>query len=566
MNMENTKTYRVLVVDDDPVSRKMLVFALKQEDFACDTAGDGMQASDMLEKGRYDLVISDLRMPNKHGHSLAVELLESPERPAIIIHTAVDDPRMTKDLLTRGVDDVVYKPTNYATFAARARVLVERRRTAGQIDQALSKVAKSTHAKPDRIESGPKQELEKSTEVDLAKILPISQTAINVYRLTQQNEAETAKIAATIAVDASLAAELLVLGNSSHYNPSYRKILDLEEIVVRIGRRRVGELALATNARASLSQKLIPWIDIDLMWRRSVAAGLAAELLFAELGNNDLEEGIFLSAIFHPLGRIVLGSIFAETHSILVEQCAESGETLTNAERRAFGRSHTEIMAELLGQWNIPAEITFPLKHALDAYASLSQFPEVDRTRTELLKLAMFIASAAVGCWQPWETVRLPPTDTLRRLGIKAIAGLIEKTREGCLSIVQQQSGGSRAVNQQDEPRSEQIGYHSFSAGGCDFLAAVLPSLGFEPVYGDLESQELVLVNCLEVDTALVAKLLPGGKHRFVFFTDGKPAKSLTSLGKVVLLPTSCARLREACRCEGAANDSARKTLVPTEV
>jgi DNA-binding response OmpR family regulator len=550
MTTEDTRTYRVLVVDDDPVSRKMLVYALKQEDFACDTAGDGVQASEMLEKNRYDLVVSDLRMPNKHGHSLAVELLELPERPAIIIHTAVDDPRMTKDLLTRGVDDVVYKPTNYATFAARARVLVQRRRTAGQLDQALAEVAKSSGAKqfqttPDSLEKRPDE-----TPVDLTKILPISQTAINVYRLTQQPESETSKIAATIAVDASLAAELLVLGNSPHFNPSCRKIIDLEEVVVRIGRRRIGELALATSARASLSRQMIPWIDVDFIWRRSIAAGLAAELLFAEAGHGDLEEGLFLSAIFHPLGRVVLASIFAETHAKLVEQCSHSGETLTTAERGAFGRTHTEIMAELLGQWHIPPEITFPLKHALDSYSSLNQFPEVDRTRTELLKLAMFLAAAAVGHWQPWETIRLPPTDTLRRLGVKALVPLVERTREGCLSIIRQQSD-VQDVSLPHEPRTEPIGYHSFSAGGSDFLAAVLPSLGFEPVYGDLESQETVLVNCLEVDTSLVARLLPTGKHRFVFLTDGKPAKSLASLGKVLVLPTSCARLRQACHSEG---------------
>ena len=116
---------RALVVDDDAIARKMLVFCLQKKDFACDTAIDGVQATDLLKNQDYDLVVTDLKMPNKHGHSLAIDLLAREPRPVIVIHTSVDDPRLTKDLMTRGVDDIVYKPTNYEQFAVKAKVLVD---------------------------------------------------------------------------------------------------------------------------------------------------------------------------------------------------------------------------------------------------------------------------------------------------------------------------------------------------------------------------------------------------------------------------------------------------------
>lgn len=85
---------------------------------------------DRIEETKYNLIVTDLCMPNKHGHALSVELLarERVSAPVIVVHTSVDDPRMTKDLLMRGVDDVVYKPTNYAAFAAKMRALVSRRK------------------------------------------------------------------------------------------------------------------------------------------------------------------------------------------------------------------------------------------------------------------------------------------------------------------------------------------------------------------------------------------------------------------------------------------------------
>jgi len=121
-----------LVVDDDAIARKMLSFALEQEGFRCDAAEDGMQAQTKIADRAYDLVVTDLRMPRKHGHSLAVELLQEETRPVIVIHTSVDDPRLTKDLMSRGVDDIMYKPVLPATFAAKAKSLVSRRRPEGQ--------------------------------------------------------------------------------------------------------------------------------------------------------------------------------------------------------------------------------------------------------------------------------------------------------------------------------------------------------------------------------------------------------------------------------------------------
>jgi serine/threonine protein kinase len=123
----------------------MLTFALGQEGFACDTAEDGLQAQTRLATHAYDLVVTDLRMPNMHGHSLAAEVLERPDRPVLVVHTSVDDPRLTKDLMERGVDDIMYKPAHYAAFAAKAKSLVGRcrqrrdaaaNRTAGDSSEA----------------------------------------------------------------------------------------------------------------------------------------------------------------------------------------------------------------------------------------------------------------------------------------------------------------------------------------------------------------------------------------------------------------------------------------------
>jgi DNA-binding response OmpR family regulator len=120
--------YSVLIVDDDDVARKMISFAMEKENFLSTRAADGAEALEMLKMRDFDLVITDLIMPNTHGHALAIHLLSQRERPMVVIHTSVVEPAMAKDLMNRGVDDIVFKPTDYGAFAAKMRSWVLRRR------------------------------------------------------------------------------------------------------------------------------------------------------------------------------------------------------------------------------------------------------------------------------------------------------------------------------------------------------------------------------------------------------------------------------------------------------
>ncbi|MGO8745016.1 MAG: response regulator [Thermoguttaceae bacterium] len=120
-------SFRALVVDDDPAVRQLTIHALAKEGFACDAAIDGLHAKEILTSAGYDVVVTDLRMPNFNGHALAVDLLKVKERPAIVILTGVFEPRLAKDLIRRGVDCVEFKPVRYDLFAAKVKAMTDRR-------------------------------------------------------------------------------------------------------------------------------------------------------------------------------------------------------------------------------------------------------------------------------------------------------------------------------------------------------------------------------------------------------------------------------------------------------
>lgn len=124
----NEAPFHVLVVDDEPVARELTILTLEQLGFECDAATNGKQALQMLDETTYDAVVTDLRMPELHGHALAVELLAQSDRPVIVVVTAVSQPKLARDLFARGVDDVLFKPVDMQLLAVKLSALIQRRR------------------------------------------------------------------------------------------------------------------------------------------------------------------------------------------------------------------------------------------------------------------------------------------------------------------------------------------------------------------------------------------------------------------------------------------------------
>ena len=65
---------KVLVVDDHPVNRDVLVMQLDLLGIASDTADDGVQALDLWEPGKYAVVLADIHMPNMDGYEMTRQL------------------------------------------------------------------------------------------------------------------------------------------------------------------------------------------------------------------------------------------------------------------------------------------------------------------------------------------------------------------------------------------------------------------------------------------------------------------------------------------------------------
>jgi two-component system cell cycle response regulator CpdR len=103
---------RILLAEDEEALRGFLVRALKQDGHEVVAASDGAEALDALtrEKGGFDLLLTDIRMPIMDGIALALAAARDYPELVILLMTGFADQRERAHGLDALVHDVITKP------------------------------------------------------------------------------------------------------------------------------------------------------------------------------------------------------------------------------------------------------------------------------------------------------------------------------------------------------------------------------------------------------------------------------------------------------------------------
>jgi two-component system OmpR family response regulator len=115
----------VLVVDDDPSIRQMLVDFLGDYDFKVTAVATGAEMAEALARNVIDLLVLDLRLPDEDGIQIA-RRLRAQSNLAIIVITGRRDEADRVMALELGADDYLTKPFSPRELLARVRALLRR--------------------------------------------------------------------------------------------------------------------------------------------------------------------------------------------------------------------------------------------------------------------------------------------------------------------------------------------------------------------------------------------------------------------------------------------------------
>lgn len=118
--------FKILIAEDDSELRKLFSHVLIKNGYSVTGVCNGKEALDALDKGYYDLIISDIMMPEMDGYELVSSLRTAGYSIPVMMITAkdaFDDMRMG---FVSGTDDYMVKPVNVNEMVLRVGALLRR--------------------------------------------------------------------------------------------------------------------------------------------------------------------------------------------------------------------------------------------------------------------------------------------------------------------------------------------------------------------------------------------------------------------------------------------------------
>ena len=114
--------YKILIVEDDEAIRDCIKDILVENNYLVDTAEDGIQGLNLLNKQTPDLVILDLGLPKIAGESVLQEIKKTFSYLPVIILTARNNTQDVVNAFKLGADDYISKPFELEELVARVKV------------------------------------------------------------------------------------------------------------------------------------------------------------------------------------------------------------------------------------------------------------------------------------------------------------------------------------------------------------------------------------------------------------------------------------------------------------
>ena len=131
--------FRILIAEDDRELRQLFSHVLSKHGYSVVGVSNGREALDRIDEGYFDLIISDIMMPEMDGYELVRTLRDAENHTPVLMITAKDAFDAMQLGFISGTDDYMVKPINVnemilrvGALLRRAQLISERRLTIGE--------------------------------------------------------------------------------------------------------------------------------------------------------------------------------------------------------------------------------------------------------------------------------------------------------------------------------------------------------------------------------------------------------------------------------------------------
>jgi HD-like signal output (HDOD) protein len=323
----------VLFVDDEETMCEMYrgFSHVLQEHYEVVTAPSGEEGVKLLHNRNFDVVVTDLTMPNMDGlRFLAHVVKHQPDSARIIISGYADRLKVARCLFVG--HRYFSKPCD---IPGLAELLI---RLAAFRDLI-------SNDKVRRIIGG------------IGSLPGPPETFLKIEKVLESPHSSIQDVAEVVEQDVVVTAKLLQIVNSAHFGIRH-KVVSVGEAVQLVGVESVRGLVLGLQAFASYKEHPGKKAPPAEMWDHSLRTALMARRIArTQRFSLQTSDRAFLAGLLHDVGRIVIDANAPEERAEVNDFAKRFGVSMAEAEKRRFGATHALIGGYLLTLWGIDDEV-----------------------------------------------------------------------------------------------------------------------------------------------------------------------------------------------------------------
>lgn len=324
----------ILFIDDEPKVLQGLQRMLRsmRHEWHMEFAGGGQEALEMLAREPFDMVVTDMRMPGVDGAQLLKEVMEKyPGVVRVILSGQTDQEvflsstRIVHQFLSKPCDAETLKTTLARVFAAQELL---------------------------------KDEMLRNMVLQIESLPSLPGLYAEIINELQSPNADIKKTGHIISRDIGMTAKVLQIVNSAFYGLQ-RRISNPTEAAIILGTNVIRALVLSHHLFSHFNDVKLLGLSPDELWKHSILTGsFAGQIVKSENLPPERVDDALVAGMLHDIGKLILAKYMSDRYLKALVMAHEKHIPHWEAEGEAFGGTHAEVGAFLLGLWGISDAVT----------------------------------------------------------------------------------------------------------------------------------------------------------------------------------------------------------------
>jgi putative nucleotidyltransferase with HDIG domain len=323
----------VLFVDDDSrlLSGLRRMLWSQRDQWNMEFVDNGEQALDKLKERRFDVIVSDMRMPGIDGAELLQRVrMSQPDSVRIILSGHTEHEAILRSI--GPAHQFLTKPCN-------------------------SEELRSTISRACAVQSRINNATLKGMIARITKLPTLPSLYERLVEELNSPDASMERVSKIVASDIGMSARILQLVNSAFFGLPQR-VTDPAHAVRLLGIDLIKCLVLSAGIFTNEAIPNIAGFSIDSLVNHSLAVGIYAQAI-ARMEGQDAQtiDDALLAGMMHDIGKVLLSMCVPEEYESIIQRAQNPEVNLRMEEEQAFGVTHAEVGGFLLELWGLPHRV-----------------------------------------------------------------------------------------------------------------------------------------------------------------------------------------------------------------